>query len=160
MLECRGMNTSRPKTQYMDCQFEPREEDQAGSVNITGEDLEKASSFNYLVSMVAEDGNSGMETKWIGSGRNECSGVLCDRKVPLKLKGRIYKTVVRTLCYIVRKLCQHQRKRTRNWIQMRCGCRLWIMCWQERNQCITESVMIVEASKKVAKKLNWFGHLM
>ena len=50
---------SRPKTQGMDCQFECREEDQAGSVKIMGicKDLEKVSSFKYLGSVVTEDRN-------------------------------------------------------------------------------------------------------
>ena len=47
----------------MNCQLEPRKEDQGEGVKILGEDLEKLSSFKYLGSLVAEYGNMGMEIK-------------------------------------------------------------------------------------------------
>ena len=53
----------------------------------------------YLGTSIEEE--SGMETeiaKRVGAGWmnwKKCSGVLCDRRMPVKLKGKVYRTVVR-----------------------------------------------------------------
>ena len=61
--------------------------------------LEQVKVFKYLGSVVQEDGGMKNEiSNRIQSGwRNwrKCSGVLCDRKIPVKLKGKVYKTVIR-----------------------------------------------------------------
>ena len=68
-------------------------------VNILGEELERVTNFKYLGTSMEDEG--GMETeitKRVGaSWRNwkKCSGVLCDRRMPVKLKGNVYKTVIR-----------------------------------------------------------------
>ena len=61
--------------------------------------LQRLHHFKYLGSSVDETG--GMTTEitqrvsaaWINWMR--CSGVLCNRRMPVKLKGKVYKTVVR-----------------------------------------------------------------
>ena len=55
--------------------------------------------FRYLGSTVQADGDSEIEVvKRIAAGWNswrKVSGVLCDRKVPLSVKGKLHKVVVR-----------------------------------------------------------------
>ena len=99
-LEERGMRVSRPKTQFMDFNFEQSQQGNRQPVKILGEELERVTLFKYLITSMEEEG--GMETKItnrVGAGwRNwkKCSGVLCDRRMPVKLKGNVYKTVIRT----------------------------------------------------------------
>ena len=55
--------------------------------------------FKYLGSSVEETGGMATEITQIVSAawRNwkRCSAVLCDRRMPVKPKGKVYKTVVR-----------------------------------------------------------------
>ena len=55
--------------------------------------------LKYLGSSVEETGGMATEITQIvtAAWRNwkRCSGVLCDRRMPVKLKGKVYKTVVR-----------------------------------------------------------------
>ena len=92
-LEERGMRVSRPKTQFIDFNFGQSQQGNREPVNILGEELERVTHFKYLgMSMETEI------TKRVGAGwRNwkKCSGVLCDRRMPVKLKGKVYKTVIR-----------------------------------------------------------------
>ena len=98
-LEERGMRVSRPKTQFMDFNFEQSQQGNREPVKILGEELERVTHFKYLGTSMEKEG--GMETeitKRVGAGwRNwkKCSGVLCDRRMPVKLKGKVYKTVIR-----------------------------------------------------------------
>ena len=72
-------------------------EDEVGQLRLGVEVLEQVTEFKYLGPMVQEDGGMKNEiSSRIQSGwRNwrKCSGVLCDRKIPVKLKGKVYKTV-------------------------------------------------------------------
>ena len=93
------MRVSRPKTQFMDFNFEQNQQGKRDPVNILGEKLDRVSHIKYLGTSIEEEG--GMETeitKWVGAGwRNwkKCSGVLCDRRMPVKLKGKVNKSVIR-----------------------------------------------------------------
>ena len=83
----------------MDFNFEQNQQGNRELVKILGEELERVTHFKYLGTSMEEEG--GMETeitKRVGAGwRNwkKCSGVLCDRTMPVKLKGKVYKTVIR-----------------------------------------------------------------
>ena len=69
-----------------------------------------------------------------------CSGVLCDRRMPVKLKGKVYKTVVRPA--LLRWLCGVTRRD------------------KIRNEHITGSPRVVRACKKITeKRLKWYGHV-
>ncbi|KAK3517196.1 hypothetical protein QTP70_000864 [Hemibagrus guttatus] len=94
-LERRGMKISRSKTEYM-C---VNEREGSGTVRLQGEEVKKVQEFKYLGSTVQSNGECGNEVKkrvlagW--NGWRKVSGVLCDRKISERIKGKVYRTVVR-----------------------------------------------------------------
>ncbi|KAK3536164.1 hypothetical protein QTP70_032503, partial [Hemibagrus guttatus] len=94
-LERRGMKVSRSKTEYM-C---VNEREGSGTVRLQGEEVKKVQEFKYLGSTVQSNGECGNEVKkrvqagW--NGWRKVSGVLCDQKISARIKGKVYRTVVR-----------------------------------------------------------------
>ncbi|KAK3552069.1 hypothetical protein QTP70_031784 [Hemibagrus guttatus] len=94
-LERRGMKVSRSKTEYM-C---VNEREGSGTVRLQGEEVKKVQEFKYLGSTVQSNGECGKEVKkrvqagW--NGWRKVWGVLCDRKISVRIKGKVYRTVVR-----------------------------------------------------------------
>ncbi|KAK3544767.1 hypothetical protein QTP86_026773 [Hemibagrus guttatus] len=94
-LERRGMKVSRGKTEYM-C---VNEREGSGTVRLQGEEVKKVQEFKYLGSTVQSNGECGKEVKkrvqagW--NGWRKVSGVLCDQKISARIKGKVYRTVVR-----------------------------------------------------------------
>ncbi|KAK3522406.1 hypothetical protein QTP86_009978 [Hemibagrus guttatus] len=94
-LERRGMKISRSKTEYM-C---VNEREGSGTVRLQGEEVKKVQEFKYLGSTVQSNGECGKEVKkrvhagW--NGWRKVSGVLCDRKISARIKGKVYRTMVR-----------------------------------------------------------------
>ncbi|MCJ8742949.1 hypothetical protein PDJAM_G00088090 [Pangasius djambal] len=94
-LERRGMKVSRSKTEYM-C---VSEREGSGTVRLQGEEVKKVQEFKYLGSTVQSNGECGKEVKrrvqagW--NGWRKVSGVLCDRKLSARIKGKVYETVAR-----------------------------------------------------------------
>ncbi|KAK2899938.1 hypothetical protein Q8A73_013067 [Channa argus] len=94
-LENRGMKLSRSKTEYM-C---VNERDPDGMVRLQGAEVKKVQDFKYLGSTVQSNGECGKEVKrrvqagW--NGWRKVSGVLCDKRVSARMKGKVFKTVVR-----------------------------------------------------------------
>ncbi|MCJ8731212.1 hypothetical protein PDJAM_G00196770 [Pangasius djambal] len=93
--ERRGMKVSRSKTEYM-C---VNEREGSGTVRLQGEEVKKVQEFKYLGSIVQSNGECGKEVKkrvqagW--NGWRKVSGVLCDRKISARIKGKVCETVVR-----------------------------------------------------------------
>ncbi|KAK3542601.1 hypothetical protein QTP86_031299, partial [Hemibagrus guttatus] len=95
VLERRGMKVSRSKTEYM-C---VNEREGSGTVRLQGEEVKKVQEFKYLGSTVQSNGKCGKEVKkrvqagW--NGWRKVSGVLCDQKISARIKGKVYRTMVR-----------------------------------------------------------------
>ena len=93
-MENRGLKVSRQKTEYL-CMGEPST---VGEVWMEGERLKEAKEFKYLGSTVQQSGGSDKEViKRIQAGWaawRRIIGVICDRRVPGKVKGRMFKTMV------------------------------------------------------------------
>ena len=89
----RGLRISRSKTEYLVPSH------QRGVVKLEGEPLPSVNSFKYLGSVIAGSGGCGKDVdgriKVAWSRWRDLSGVIYDKKVPMKLKSKMYKTVVR-----------------------------------------------------------------
>ena len=168
-VEDRGMRVSRPKTQFMDSNFEQNQQGNREPVKILGEELERVAHFKYLGSSMEEEG--GMETeitKRVGAGwRNwkKCSEILCDRRMQVKLKGKVYNTVIRpAMLYGAETWATTKRQEKRIEVtEMRM---LRYMCGVTRkykigNEHIRGTTSVVQASKKITeRRLHWYGHVM
>ncbi|XP_075221337.1 uncharacterized protein LOC142324294 [Lycorma delicatula] len=97
-LESHGLKISESKTEYM---FLPFSDAQAPSpdIMINGRVMPKCTSFKYLGSILNQRGgceqdvNYRITVAWLK--RQQISAVLCDKRIPPKLKGRMYTAVVR-----------------------------------------------------------------
>ncbi|XP_046987382.1 uncharacterized protein LOC124620330 [Schistocerca americana] len=92
--EERGMKISRTKSEYL-----ALKDVQMRSCKIQDDELKSVCKFKYLGLYIQS--NRGLESKiqhQIKCGWNnwrKISGVLCDKKVSIGLKGKVYKSVVR-----------------------------------------------------------------
>ena len=68
-------------------------------INIHGDNLERVTTFKYLVSTLAENGDLMRRLRiennpdWKNWKRE--SGILCDRRISLRVKWKVYKTIVK-----------------------------------------------------------------
>ncbi|VDP06675.1 unnamed protein product [Heligmosomoides polygyrus] len=93
-LERFGLRLNVKKTEYLTTDVT-----ESSSIKVNGIELPRTAVFKYLGSTVASDGKlvvevnsrvSAARTKW-----RSLTGVLCDRKIPERLKSKIYRIVVR-----------------------------------------------------------------
>ena len=90
----RGLKVSRSKTEYMQAGV-----DDGGELRLQGEMVKKVEIFKYLWSVVSRDGSCEEEIRrriqagWLSW--RKISGILYDRKLLARVKGKMYKCVVR-----------------------------------------------------------------
>ncbi len=93
-LDVHGLRLNIKKNEYMECR--PQID---GTIRVTGQPLNKVTEFKYLGSLIRSDGDSlpdaraRVNTAWLKW--RQVTGILCDRQMPIQLKGKIYKTVIR-----------------------------------------------------------------
>ena len=94
-LERRGMKVSRSKTEYL-CINGGNDKE---TVKMENTKVPRIKEFKYLRSTVQESGGCEREVKkrvqagW--NGWRRVSGVICDRRLPAKVKGKVYSSVVK-----------------------------------------------------------------
>ena len=97
-MEERGWKISKMKTEYMGCN-----EHQEAEIQLQGETIKRVKTFTYLGSTLAEDGEVDAEvTHRVQSGWNNwkrVSGMLCERRMNVKIKGKLSITLVRPALY-------------------------------------------------------------
>ncbi|XP_070045866.1 uncharacterized protein [Nicotiana tomentosiformis] len=99
-LESKGFKLSRTKTDYLGCKFSVGTHEAEVEVKLDTQVIPKRDSFKYLGSVI--QGNEEIDedvTHRVGAGWMKwrlASGVLYDRNVPRRLKGKFYKVVVRS----------------------------------------------------------------
>ncbi|XP_013177567.1 PREDICTED: uncharacterized protein LOC106125025 [Papilio xuthus] len=96
-LEKAGLKISRTKTEHLFCDFGGPTS--FSPIALNGVNLPTCSDFKYLGSLVQYDGGVDRDVKSrINAGWmkwRQVTGVTCDPRMPMKLKGQIYKSIVR-----------------------------------------------------------------
>ncbi|XP_071737332.1 uncharacterized protein [Rutidosis leptorrhynchoides] len=96
----------RQKTEYLKCDLDKNEDDQCDGDNITigSQVLHSQDSFTLLGSMLHKSGKiddgvtNRIKVGWL-KGR-AAIGVMCDKKMPLRLKGKFFQVAIRpTMLY-------------------------------------------------------------
>uniref|UniRef100_A0A8I6YD54 Reverse transcriptase domain-containing protein n=1 Tax=Hordeum vulgare subsp. vulgare TaxID=112509 RepID=A0A8I6YD54_HORVV len=166
-LESKGFRLSRTKTEYMRCCFSAtRHED--GEVSFGGQVVPERDTFRYLGSMLQKDGDIDEDVghrikagwmKW-----RQASGVLCDKRVPRKLKGRFYRTAIRPAMLYGAECWPTKRRHIEQLGVAEMRMLRWI-CGHTRkdrvrNDDIRERLGVAPIEEKLVQhRLIWFGHI-
>ncbi|XP_039755304.1 uncharacterized protein LOC120630225 [Pararge aegeria] len=100
-LEENGLRISRGKTEHVSCIFDSTTDDTQLKFYINNTRIPTVKQFKYLGSIISNDGkieNDDDVTYRTTAGWNkwrQLTGVMCDRRIPLKIKGKLYKTAIR-----------------------------------------------------------------
>ncbi|KAK3553075.1 hypothetical protein QTP86_031165, partial [Hemibagrus guttatus] len=163
-LERRGMKVSRSKTEYM-C---VNEREGSGTVRLQGEEVKKVQEFKYLGSTVQSNRECGKEVKkrvqagW--NGWRKVSGVLCDQKISARIKGKVYRTVVRpAMLYGLETVSLRKRQESELEVAELKMLRFSLGVTRLdriRNECIRGTAHVGRLGDKVREaRLRWFGHV-
>ncbi|KAK3506251.1 hypothetical protein QTP70_033602, partial [Hemibagrus guttatus] len=163
-LERRGMKVSRSKTEYM-C---VNEREGSGTVRLQGEEVKKVQEFKYLGSTVQSNGECGKEVKkrvqagW--NGWRKVSGVLCDQKISARIKGKVYRTMVRpAMLYGLETVSLRKRQESELEVAELKMLRFSLGVTRLdriRNEYIRGTAHVGRLGDKVREaRLRWFGHV-
>jgi hypothetical protein len=98
-LESTGFKISRTKIEYMHYNFSNNRDINEEVVKIDDKEIPENDNFRYLGSIIHENGEIKKDVEhWIKAGwmKWRCgSGVLCDRRIPIKLKRKLHRVALR-----------------------------------------------------------------
>ncbi|CAN6710825.1 unnamed protein product [Malus baccata var. baccata] len=149
----------------MECKFSANRGQNELGVRIGDQEIPKSDRFRYLGSILQKNGEfDGNLTHRIQAGWmkwKSASGVLYNRRRPLKLKGKFYRTVIRpamlygTECWAVKH--QHVGVVEMRMLRWMCG---HTRKDKIRNEDIRGKVGVAEIEGKMRENwLHWFGHV-
>ena len=163
IVENKGLRISRSKTEYLVPSH------QQIVVKLEGEPMPSVNSFKYLGSVI--DGSGGCRKdvdgriKLAWSRWRDLSGVIYDKKVPVKLKRKLYKTVVRPAmvygseCWALRK--QEEQRLHNNEIKMLRPSQGKTRKDRIKNETIRGNAKVSPINSVLTqKRLSWYGHVM
>ena len=161
-IENKGLRVSRSKTEYLP-QFSCHD-----TVKLGGEEIKTVTTFKYLGSMFDAEGGTTTDCKnrvrlaW--NKWREVTGVICDKKVPVKLKQKIYKTVIRPTmtygaeCWTMKKKDEMLMNKTEmRMLRLIQGASLRE---HKRNEDIRGAATVQPITTHLMqKRLRWYGHV-
>lgn len=166
-LESKGFRISRTKTEYMRCDFGNAAQEE-GEVSLEDQVVPKKDVFRYLGSMLQKDGDIDADVshrikagwmKW-----RQASGILCDKRVPQKLKGKFYRTAIRPAMLYGAECWPTKRRHVQQMSVAEMRMLRWI-CGHTRmdrvrNDDIRDRLGVAPIEEKLVQhRLRWFGHV-
>ncbi|PUZ61387.1 hypothetical protein GQ55_4G271900 [Panicum hallii var. hallii] len=139
-----------------------------GDVSLEGQVVAKKDTFRYLGSMLQKDGDIDEDVRHrISAGWlkwRHASGVLCDKKVPQRLKGKFYRTAIRPAILYGAECWPTKRRH----VQQLSVAEMRMLRWfcghtrrdRVRNEEIRDRVGVAPIEEKLIQhRLRWFGHV-
>jgi hypothetical protein len=166
-LKAKGFRLSRSKTEYMKCDLSVTTQEE-GDVRLDGQVIPKKDTFHYLGSMLQKDGDIDedlshrIKADWLKW--RQASSVLCDPSVPLKLKGKFYRTAIRPAMLYGAECWPTKRRHVQQLSVTEMRMLRWI-CGNTRrdrvrNDDIRERLGVAPIEEKLVQhRLRWFGHI-
>jgi hypothetical protein len=151
----------------MKCDFSATTQEE-GDVKLDGQAVPKKDTFRYLGLMlqkngdIDEDVSHRIKVGWLKWRQD--SGVLCEPRVPLKLKGKFYRTAIRP-AMLYRAKCWPTKRRH---VQQLSVAEMRILRWicghtrrdRVRNDDIRKRLGVAPVEEKLVQhRLRWFGHM-
>jgi hypothetical protein len=166
-LEAKGFRLSRSKMEYIKCDFSATTQEK-GDARLDGQVVPKKDTFRYLGSMlqkngdIDEDVSHRIKADWLKW--RQASGVLCDPRVPLKLKGKFYRSAIRPAMLYGAKYWLTKRRHVQQLSVAEMRMLRWICGHTRRdrvrNNDIRERLGVAPVEEKlVQNRLRWFGHM-
>ena len=164
-LERRGMKVNRSKTEYL-CINGGNDDE---TVKMEDTKVPRVKEFKYLGSMVQESGGCEREVKkrvqagW--NGWRRVSGVICDKRLPARVKGKVYSSVVRpAMVYgletvaVTKKQVEEMEVAEMKMLRFAMGV---TRKDKIRNEHIRSTVKVERLGMKMREgRLRWYGHVM
>ena len=164
-LERRGIKVSRSKTKYL-C-INGGNDDK--TVKMEDTKVPRVKEFKYLESMVQESGGCEREVKkrvqagW--NGWRRVLGVICDKRLPARIKGRVYSLVVRpAMVYeletvaVTKKQVEEMKVAEMKMFRFAMGVTTKDKI---RNKYIRSTVKVERLGMKMREgRMRWYGHIM
>ncbi|GJW87601.1 retrovirus-related pol polyprotein LINE-1 [Tanacetum coccineum] len=170
MLENKGLRVSRKKTKYMRCDFNRNENDQneEAVIRFGKHILEPKESFRYLGSVIHKSGRieddvtHRIQAGWLKW--RAATGILCDKNVPLKLKGKFYRVAIRAAmlygskCWPLTKVQANMMEVAEmRMLRWTCGKTILDMI---QNGAFRINLQVATIVNKMREgRLRWFGHV-
>ena len=164
-LERRGMKVSRSKTEYLCINGGNNDE----TVKMEDTKVPRVKEFQYLGSAVQESESCEREVKkrvqagWNGS--RKVSGIICDRRLPARVKGKVYSSVVRpAMVYGLETVAVTKKQVEEMEVAEMKMLRFAIGVTRKdkiRNEYIGGTVKVERLGMKMREgRLRWYGHVM
>jgi hypothetical protein len=151
----------------MKCDFSATTQEEE-DVRLDGQVVPKKDIFRYLGSMLQKDGDIDEDLshrikagwlKW-----RQASGVLCDTRVPLNLKGKFYRTVIRLVMLYGAEYWSTKRRH----VQQLSVAEMRMLRWiygnirrdRVRNDDMRKRLRVAPVEEKLVQhRLRWFGQI-
>ncbi|XP_070002242.1 uncharacterized protein [Nicotiana sylvestris] len=160
--------SSWTKTEYLECKFSGVTQEADGDVKLDTQVIFRRESFKYLGSIIQKDGEIDEDvTHRIRTGWMKwrlAFSVLCDKNVPLRLKGEFYKVVVRPTMLYGAESWPVKNSHVQQMKVVKMRMLIWI-CGHTRldkirNEVIRDKVGVAPVESKMREaRFRWFGHV-